>query len=218
MSENIGTKFSKSEASLPRGQLQPNHTLPSFRVGRLHAAKLSARGSDPSRTPTRRTSQTATRRERTHSTTTNSAKARRPTRRLAPKPMGPCQTDVPNGFKSTCYTVPQRVEAHTARTDSFAVRPQLRTRSLARRGPTSEPQNAKPFAPVVSERVAGNTDALSMRPPTSNRNYPRERFPTISLRHALERLRRSSAGAEDRLRLTGRPVGPVAWTDASTAS
>ena len=31
---------------------------------------------------------------------------------------------------------PHRVEAHTARTDSFAVRPQLRTRSLTRRGPT----------------------------------------------------------------------------------
>ena len=58
-----------------------------------------------------------------------------------------------------------------------------------------------------------------MRPPTSNRNDTRERFPTISLRHAFERLRRPSAGADDRLRfLTGRPVGPVAWTDASTAS
>ena len=46
----------------------------------------------------------------------------------------------------------------------------------------------------------------------------RERFPTIFLRHAFERLRRPPAGAEDRLRLTGRPVGPVAWTDASAAS
>jgi hypothetical protein len=55
--------------------------------------------------------------------------------------------------------------------------------------------------------------------PTSNRNGPRERFPTISLRHAFERVRRPPAGAEDRLRfLTGRPVGPVAWWDASTAS
>ena len=57
-----------------------------------------------------------------------------------------------------------------------------------------------------------------MRPPTSNRNDTREHFPTISLRHAFERVRRPPA-AEDRLRfLTGMPVGPVAWTDASTAS
>ena len=41
-----------------------------------------------------------------HSTTTNSAKARRPSRRLAPNPMGPCQTGVSNGFDSTSYTHP----------------------------------------------------------------------------------------------------------------
>ena len=42
----------------------------------------------------------------------------------------------PMASKARVIHSPHSVEAHTARTDSFAVRPQLRTRSLTRRGPT----------------------------------------------------------------------------------
>eukprot|EP00966_Prymnesium_polylepis_P017255 397815-Prymnesium_polylepis.1 len=72
-----------------------------------------------------------------HSTTTNSAKARRPSRRLAPKPMGPSARPVcPMASKARVIHTPHCVEALTAHTDSFTVR-QSCALALTRRGPTS---------------------------------------------------------------------------------